>query len=72
MEGVQPVYVSPICTDSMLSEQTEGGGGTGMDKPGLVPAVIEVIGVLLPPIQDILTSPSGHNHPLVLEGHLPL
>ena len=28
--------------------------------------------ILLPPIQDVITSPEGHNHPMVRNGHLPL
>ena len=50
MEGVQPVYVSPICTDSTFSEQTKGGGDlsttycASMAEPGWVPTVIEVTG----------------------------
>ena len=78
MEGIQSLYVSPICPDSTLSEQTESRGGlstadcTRVAKSVWFPQLLGYLvdfPILLPLGQSIITDPAG---PLVLEGHLPL
>ena len=39
--------------------------------PGLLNSLIDT-SILLPPIPEIVTNPTGQNHPLVVQGHLPL
>ena len=58
MEKVQAVLIAPVWPNQVW-------------YPRLLESLIGQP-LILPPVQDILTDPDEHCHPLVMEGHLPL
>ena len=71
-----PFTLIPRCLNKLRTEKASGlliapVWSNQVWFPQLLGSLVD-IPLLLPPLQDIVTSVTGQAHPLVLEGHLPL
>jgi len=81
MEEPLPIHVPSICPHTTLHGQVQRGENySNLDSPSvaqsdLIPSVGQELidlQILLPSTQDIVTNLEDQNHPMAMEGHIPL